>query len=455
MPRPRARALACALGTLALVSRGDAYPYLSYRHACGDAAHPTHSEDGHPGVSALGALGIDIALYWSAYDGSNETQAWETWANATTRLMPESWRAGEAYAPGGRLTVVVDGSGLDSSGVGYMVLLTTDGGVFEDVTMHEDHVEGNGGSVSALLCDGRRLNPTLMTNKHKFIWRAPADGPVKMRVTMASGEDSWFHQHEVTFRADPTLQPPSARNITHAAPTHDNSTVVGDSSIRRPTLESQNLAFAAHGAMMFAGFWMLMPAAVGWSRFGRPGPGDKQSATWLTWHKWLMTSGALIVAIAALVAFAAISEMGAEHYDCAHGQLGLLLVIAATLQPLGGFLRPANAPAGEEKTRARTLWETAHRALGYGILALAFIAVLTGIDELSDRDDDVDGFFHSTLFVAYVAVGASAFAFLERARRSRETLPRAAFVELSTMASDDPEDEFDDVPLRPADSSAA
>ena len=205
---------------------------------------------------------------------------------------------------------------------------------------------------------------------------------------------------------------------------------------------------------MFAGFWMLMPSAVGWSRFGRPGPGDKPSATWLTWHKWLMTSGALIVAIAALVAFAEISEMGAEHYDSPHGQLGLLLVIAASVQPLGGFLRPANAPAGEEKTRARRLWETAHRGLGYGILFLAFIAVLTGIDELSDRDDDVDGFFHSTLFVAYVVVGASVFAFLERARRARETSPRAAFVELSAVPLDDPEDEFDDVPLRPVDSSA-
>ena len=69
-----------------------------------------------------------------------------------------------------------------------MVLLTTSEGRFEDVSMHEDHVDGNDGSSSALRCGGKRVNPSLRTNKHKLIWWAPARGDGGRRDSRDDGE---------------------------------------------------------------------------------------------------------------------------------------------------------------------------------------------------------------------------------------------------------------------------
>ena len=295
-----------------------------------------------------------------------------------------------------------------------MVLLTTSEGRFEDVSMHEDHVSGNEGSSSALRCGGKRVNPSLRTNKHKLIWWAPArgTGDVVIRATTASAASSALYQGTFTVRENAGLRPPSASgaNASDVAPAHDNTTEVGDSSVASEDEARQVRAFVVHGGMMFTGIWMLMPGAVGWSRFGRPGPNDKPSAAWLSWHKWLMLAAVALVVIAAGISYAEISEIGATHYDCAHGKVGLAIVVVACLQPVGGFLRPPNPPEGELKSQARRAWERAHRAVGVLIFILSFFAVLSGIDELSERDESVAARFHSVLFVLYVLVLFAVFA---------------------------------------------
>jgi len=436
-PRTMAPRVVVAAACLAVVLGARlavAYPY--YAKGCGDAAHPTKAEGDHRYVGET--ADVSFAVYWSARNGSSEPQAWEYGENATHRLMPEAWLtspSGDEYPPGARLTVVVDTSALAKEGNDEsvaMVLLTADGGRFEDVDMHEEHVEGNGGSRSALRCDGARVNPSLRTNKHKLIWYAPeGTDDVKLRATTASGGFHAFYQASVTLRANAQLTPPSERvNATSAdnatdVPQHDNSTVVGDNSVRKPIV-SETTAFAAHGAMMFVGIWMLMPGAVGWSLFGRPGPLDKPSATWLKWHTWLMVSASVTVVIAALVAYGEIGDIGATHYGCPHGKLGVFVVVLAACQPVGGFLRPPNPPEGEPKSTRRRFWERAHRAIGYTILILGFIAVLTGIDELGERDESVPARFHAVVFSLYVGVGVGVFVFLHR-KRSRDAASSGAF----------------------------
>ena len=65
--------------------------------------------------------GVSFSLFWSARDGSNETQAWELWDNSTRRLMPSSWATsatGDEYKPEARLTLVVDTSAIAAMEVG-------------------------------------------------------------------------------------------------------------------------------------------------------------------------------------------------------------------------------------------------------------------------------------------------------------------------------------------------
>ena len=436
--------LVASLAVVLFARRTVAYPYYVGSNLCGDSAHPTGPDGDHGYVGET--PDVSFAIYWSARNGSSAPQAWEYGENATSRLMPDAWLTsprGDEYPPGARLTVVVDASALtvdgNDDGLVGMVLVTADGGRFEDVDMHEEHVE-NGATRSALRCGGARVNPSLRTNKHKLIWYSPeGTDDVKLRVTTASAGSHPFYQASVTLRANARLTPPSERaNATSAdnataVPTHDHSTVVGDNSVRKPIV-SEMTAFAAHGVMMFIGIWMFMPGAVGWSLFGRPGPLDKPSATWLKWHTWLMVSASVTVVIAALVAYGEIRDIGATHYGCPHGKIGVVVVVLAACQPVGGFLRPPNPPEGEPKSTRRRFWERAHRVIGYTIFFLGFIAVLTGIDELGERDESVPARFQTVVFALYVAVGVFAFIFLHhklsRNAASSGRFQRVEFVEL-------------------------
>ena len=159
-----------------------------------------------------------------------------------------------------------------------------------------------------------------------------------------------------------------------------------------------------------------------------------------------MLAAVAFVVIAAGISYAEISEIGAAHYDCAHGKVGLAIVVVACLQPVGGFLRPPNPPEGELKSQARRAWERAHRAAGVLIFVLSFFAVLSGIDELSERDESVAARFHSVLFVLYVLVVFAVFVHVSR-HRADAAVSRAAFVELSSVENpfaDDVDDDVDD-----------
>lgn len=413
-----------------------AYPYYNGR-ACGDTAHPTRSEGDHGYNGQTDA--ITLALYWSARDGSATPQAWES---NNQRRMPESWKtnaAGDEYKPGTRLTLVVDLSGLDDDDAVAMVLVTASAGEFEDVGMHEDHDADAGGT--ALKCGGLRLNPSHMANRHMLLWKAPATAvPVTFRVTSAAGHRKNFNKNHMFASANGALLEPDHANrtdTTSTEPTHDDSTIIGDSS-KKISQSSSNMAFAAHGALMFLGIWMFMPGAVVWSRFGRPGPGDKPSAEWLSWHKNLMITATILVIVAAIVAYADVAKLGAEHYDGAHGKLGLAVIIIILVQPVNGFLRPGNPPEGLPKSTKRVNWERFHKSTGYLVLFLGFIAVITGIDELAEKDANFPGGYAIVLFILYVLLFVAVLGIhLFRTRRQDTTVAftnRARFIELPTTA---------------------
>ena len=95
---------------------------------------------------------------------------------------------------------------------------------------------------------------------------------------------------------------------------------------------------------------------------------------------------------------------------------------------------PGDPPEGEPKSTRRRFWERAHRVIGYIIFFLGFIAVLTGIDELGERDESVPARFQTVVFALYVAVGVFAFVFihrkLSRNAASSGRFQRVEFVEL-------------------------
>ena len=405
---------------------------------CDASAHPRSARGEHGAPTTTSA--ISFALYWCDERGSDERGAGE---NEPGREMSASLRVGEGetYAPGRRLTLAVDVGGEASE-----ILLTTSAGTLEDIGANEDEdVTKNGPMVSARKCEkGTRANPNVRAKRHVFIWRAPTEAEdVVVRVTAASGEYAPFQYATVTFRRDASLRAPAEsgnatepENGNSAAPPTAPPTASTEDNSKNDEESHSIAAFIAHGVMMFIAFGVFAPAAVAWSRFGRPGEGQPPSSAWLRWHMSLMIAAVVLVAMSAFVAIGEINERGATHLDSAHTKWGVALMFIIGFQPINGYLRPPNADA-LAKTAARISWEWLHKGLGYFALLAGACTACTGIIALSEHDETVPVRYYIGLIVVYAASLVGFFAFAAfRARASEKTSSRAAFVELSAVDVD-------------------
>mmetsp|Transcript_43556 Transcript_43556/g.88083 ORF Transcript_43556/g.88083 Transcript_43556/m.88083 type:complete len:369 (+) Transcript_43556:94-1200(+) len=159
-------------------------------------------------------------------------------------------------------------------------------------------------------------------------------------------------------------------------------------SCEAKTLESKTMnkfSVFCHAFLMIGAWLYLVPAgilsAVYKAQFNGGGGGG-----WLSVHK---TFNAMAVASALCgfgVIYLTVDEVGADHFSRSvsafgrHTLLGGVALVAGCLQVASGVFRPHNPEPGEKKPGARVAFEYSHKFLGYATLALAVLAVLSGVD---------------------------------------------------------------------------
>ncbi|KAL7524891.1 hypothetical protein ACHAXR_000760, partial [Thalassiosira sp. AJA248-18] len=143
-------------------------------------------------------------------------------------------------------------------------------------------------------------------------------------------------------------------------------------------------AWIAHGVMAFLAWGVLVPFAVQSSILRGLLP---KGAIWFKLHRaFNATAYALSILIFA-IAIATTHKEGGSHFQNSHAKMGLVVVILASIQVLGGAFRPhLPAPESSEvKTNLRKDWEIGHRLLGVLLLACTFWQMGKGIELYSQK----------------------------------------------------------------------
>eukprot|EP00927_Polykrikos_kofoidii_P036899 TRINITY_DN3110_c0_g1_i1.p1 TRINITY_DN3110_c0_g1~~TRINITY_DN3110_c0_g1_i1.p1 ORF type:complete len:185 (+),score=20.43 TRINITY_DN3110_c0_g1_i1:697-1251(+) len=129
--------------------------------------------------------------------------------------------------------------------------------------------------------------------------------------------------------------------------------------------------------MSFA-WGFLLPFGVVFARYQRENPRSIfGKPVWFSFHRIAQLLGWLVQVTAFVSVFIHVQQLGIPHFTGdhkTHKLLGLVVVIASTLQVLVAFIRP---PPGS--SRHRVLWEWFHKFLGFGLLALGAAAAATGL----------------------------------------------------------------------------
>ena len=168
-----------------------------------------------------------------------------------------------------------------------------------------------------------------------------------------------------------------------------------------------------HGVFMALAWAVLVPLAIATLRYGRGAAAVPEvravafrlCGTALRAHIRLQSAALLLTLIGLGLAVAAVPA--GRHFASAHGAVGLAVLLVALAQPALG--------AG--------LSLPAHRALGFGVTAVAVVSVLLGL-----RLVDATGTL-VTLYALFLALSVGAAALLERrvmAKLLRDKLARAA-----------------------------
>eukprot|EP00606_Chrysophyceae_sp_TOSAG23-5_P000064 GSChrysophyteH2.ASY1.ANO1.230.1 assembled CDS len=133
-----------------------------------------------------------------------------------------------------------------------------------------------------------------------------------------------------------------------------------------------------HGSLMMVSWGLLLPLGVISARFLKYQGGEPP--VWFMYHRPLQISGLLLAIvgwIVALTQFDVFRAGGGTSF--VHGVLGMLVMTLGILQPIGAYFRPHAAHAGEAPTRARRLFELAHKGGGYSAVTLAVFTILLGV----------------------------------------------------------------------------
>jgi len=157
-------------------------------------------------------------------------------------------------------------------------------------------------------------------------------------------------------------------------------------------------AHAAHAALMIYAWGILLPAGAIVARYfkvtrDQDFPRETDNRFWWTWHRVLQTAG-LLLATLGLATIWSISTAGGAGAMTAHGRLGLTALALGWLQVAGALLRGTMGGPTDTRLRGdhydmtprRRLFEALHKTGGWLTLALAVVALISGM-VLADAPD--------------------------------------------------------------------
>jgi hypothetical protein len=129
-----------------------------------------------------------------------------------------------------------------------------------------------------------------------------------------------------------------------------------------------------HGSLMFLAWGVLLPLGAVSSRLCRNvKPSSGPNARWFCMHWVLQLSGYVSMIAAAITAVVLVANRGGGHFDSPHKALGLVVLLLATMLVLAGKFRPGKDAA------IRATWALMHKGGGWLTLAVAVVAILTGL----------------------------------------------------------------------------
>lgn len=191
--------------------------------------------------------------------------------------------------------------------------------------------------------------------------------PNEIQITTGDNDFLW------AYGSSPTLGYHAARG------SYVQNLSTGASAV---TTTPNKAAWLAHGIMAFLAWGVFSPFAVNFSIFRSLLP---KGSMWFQLHRVLNSAAYALTIAAFAVAVAYYSKEGSEHFDGKHQRMGLAMLVMATVQVLGGILRPHAPEAGEGKEAVRSAWEMGHRVLGITLLACGFWEMREGIDLYSKK----------------------------------------------------------------------
>jgi cytochrome b561 len=137
-----------------------------------------------------------------------------------------------------------------------------------------------------------------------------------------------------------------------------------------------------HGLLMALCWLILFPSGVGMARYGRDYSPRGIKAFWFQYHRYVQSIALVLTLIAFIVIVLYVPS--SSHFNNLHKVLGLIVVIAAVIQPLNAFFRPHPPSAGEEPSYTRKIWSLFHRSFGFLTLGLGAVTVLLGLGEFKE-----------------------------------------------------------------------
>ncbi|KAJ9473033.1 Cytochrome b561 [Diplonema papillatum] len=125
-----------------------------------------------------------------------------------------------------------------------------------------------------------------------------------------------------------------------------------------------------HGVFMFLGWGVFIPAGHFSAHFFR-----HRDPLWFQVHRLCMSLGLLF----AVVGFGLIVPSPlSNHFQFAHGAIGLVVMLFGILQPANAFIRPHKAGPDDEKYYQRQVWEFVHKNSGRLAIVLALVNLVLG-----------------------------------------------------------------------------
>lgn len=135
----------------------------------------------------------------------------------------------------------------------------------------------------------------------------------------------------------------------------------------------------SHGWLGFVAWGILVPFAINASLLRTHFP---TKGFWFRIHQ-LLNGGAYIVSLTTIsVAAFCVQKEGSGHFNGPHKRMGLSIVILASIQVLGGSIRPPkpySLSSHAKKPRKRVTWEVCHRLLGIALLLCSFWQIASGL----------------------------------------------------------------------------